>query len=52
MSVCYSKEVLYLRWKEHQLSAYFGTVMTRLQSQWSLLQVVCLCDKDLVTKIC
>ena len=25
-----SKEVLYLRWNEHHLSAYFGTLMTQL----------------------
>ena len=27
-----SKEVLYLRWNEHRLSVYFGTLITRLSS--------------------
>ena len=27
-----SKKVLYLRWNEHRLSVYFGTLITRLSS--------------------
>ena len=32
-----TKEVLYLRWNEHHLRAYFERPMTRLQSERFLL---------------
>ena len=47
-----SKEVLYLRWNEHHLRAYFETLMALLQIKPFLLQTVFLCETDIVIKIC
>ena len=43
---------LYLRWIEHHLSAYFGTLMTLLKSQWFLFLAVFLCDTPLAVFLC
>ena len=45
--IIYFKEILYLGWNEHHLSANFGTIM---KSYWFLLQAVSLCDTNLVIK--
>ena len=45
----YYKEILYLRWNERYLRAYFETLMTLLQSY---KQAAFLCETELVIKIC
>ena len=47
-----TKEVLYLKWNERHIKAYFETLMTLLQSQRFLLQAVFLCETDLAIEIC